>query len=280
LNDFQIVGIMLIRNEDVHIERAIRNVVDFCDKIIVADHQSRDRTFEICRGLAREYPKIDLRSIQHLFESFQALAPYYGTDTWIFAVDGDEIFDPIGLREMRVRLLSGGFSQDWNIFANTLNCIRLDMQAKKAWGYLAPPSRAGARLFNFSIIEDWPGATGERLHGEGIVFKNGFHAGLRCYLHQELEWEHSCFRYVHASFLQRSSLDARSRVKTRLNPDELLRIENTPNWLKKMLITLQIQLVQMFGRDWKNRKYKHGLLVEKDVSAFFRDEYEQEDQNG
>ena len=272
MSSMQIVGAMLVRNEDVFIERVVRNVVDFCDKIIITDHQSTDRTFEICKRLADEFPKIDLRRIQHLVESSQAIAPYYGTNTWIFAVDGDEIFDPIGLREMRGRLLSGGFSQHWNIFANTLNCIRLDMQAKKAWGYLAPPSRAGARLFNFSIIEDWPGAIGERLHGEEIVFRNGFHAGLRYYLHQELEWEHSYFRYVHASFLQRSSLDSRSRVKTRLNPDELLRIESTPNWLKKMLITLQIRLGQMFGRDWKNRKYKHGLLVEKDISTFFLDE--------
>ncbi|MCQ3935860.1 MAG: hypothetical protein DPW18_02315 [Chloroflexi bacterium] len=269
MSDYQIVGIMLVRNEDVFIERAIRNVLEFCDRIIITDHQSADRTFEICKRLADEFPKIDLRRIQHLAESSQAIAPYYGTNTWIFAVDGDEIFDPIGLREMRARLLSGGFSQDWNIFANTLNCIRLDLQVKKAWGYLAPPSRAGARLFNFSIIEDWPGATGERLHGEGIVFKNGYHAGLRRYLHQEMDWEHSYFRYVHASFLQRSSLDAKSRVKTRLNPDELLKIENTPNWLKRMWITLQIRLTQALGRDWKNLKYKRGPLVVKDVSGFF-----------
>jgi len=33
----QIVGNMLVRNEDVFIERAIRNVVEFCDKIIITN---------------------------------------------------------------------------------------------------------------------------------------------------------------------------------------------------------------------------------------------------
>ncbi len=271
MSGIQIVGIMLVRNEDVFIERAIRNIVDFCDRIIIADHQSTDRTFEICRRLSDEFPKIDLRRIQHLAESSQAIALYYGTNTWIVAVDGDEIFDLIGLREMRTRLLKGEFSQDWNIFANTLNCIRLDLRAKKAWGYLAPPSRAGARLFNFSIIEDWPGATGERLHGEGIVFKNGYHAGLRHYLHQELDWEHSYFRYVHASFLPRSSLHKANLFKTRLNPDELSRISNETNPIRKLAAMFKVRFDQLMRRDWKNQKYRRGPLVEKDVSAFFPD---------
>lgn len=269
MKDFQIVGIMLVRNEDVFIERAIRNVIEFCDRLIITDHQSTDRTFEICERLAKEFPKIDLRRIQHLIESSDAIAPYYGTISWIFAVDGDEIFDPVGLKEMRTRLLNGEFSKDWNIFANTLNCVKLDLNVKKAWGYLAPPSRAGARLFNFSMIDGWPGATGERLHGDGILFKDGYHAGLRRYLHQEMDWDHSYFRYVHASFLTRSSLDKTNLVKTRLNPDELMRITNEKNPIRKLAAMFKVHLAQLLKRDWKNQKYRHGPLMEKDVSAFF-----------
>jgi glycosyltransferase involved in cell wall biosynthesis len=260
---------MLVRNEDVYIERAVRNIVDFCDQIIITDHQSTDRTFDICKRLADEFPKIDLRRIQRLAESSRAIAPYYGTNSWIFAVDGDEIFDPVRLKEMRIRLLNGEFSKDWNLFANTLNCVKLDLKTKRAWGYLAPPSRAGARLFNFSIIEGWPGATGERLHGEGIVFKEGYHAGLRRYLHQELDWDHSYFRYVHASFLTRSSLDKVNLVKTRLNPDELTRITNERNPVRKLAAMFKVRFDQLVRRDWKNQKYRRGPLVEKDVSAFF-----------
>ena len=39
-----IVGIVLVRNEDVFVEQAIRNVAAFCDRIHVADHVSTDRT--------------------------------------------------------------------------------------------------------------------------------------------------------------------------------------------------------------------------------------------
>ena len=67
--DFQIVGIMLVKNEDVYIEHAIRNVMAFCDKIIIFDHQSTDHTFEICSRLADEFQKIELRRIQSPVES-------------------------------------------------------------------------------------------------------------------------------------------------------------------------------------------------------------------
>jgi glycosyltransferase involved in cell wall biosynthesis len=260
---------MLIKNEDVFVVRAIRNVLDFCDKIIIADHQSTDKTYDICYRLAEKYSKIELRQIQFLNESSAAIAPYYGTNTWIFAVDGDEIFDPIRLKEMRVRLLRGEFSKYWNIFANTLNCVKLDIESKRAWGYMAPPSRAGARLFNFSIIDDWPGATGERLHGDGIFFKQGYHAGLRRYLHEELDWEHSYFRYVHASFLTRSSLDVVRIVKTRLNPDEVTQVIMEKNVILKLIAMFRVRFAQLAKKDWKNQKYRRGPLVEKDVSDFF-----------
>lgn len=260
---------MLVRNEDIYVDCAVRNIIGFCDKIIITDHQSKDKTFEICSQLASKFSKIDLRRISHLSESSEAIAPYYGTNTWIFAVDGDEIFDPVGLSEMRARLLNNEFSKDWNIFANTLNCIKLDMKAQKAWGYLAPPSRAGARLFNFSMITDWKGSTGERLHGEDIQFKPGYNSNLRRYLHQELDWEHSYFRYVHASFLTRSSLDKLRLVQTRLNPDELLRVANEKNFLRKFVTALNVRFAQFTKKDWKNQKYRRGPIVEKDVSVFF-----------
>jgi hypothetical protein len=42
-----IVGSVLVRNEDVFLERAIRNVAAFCDRIFAVDHRSKDRTWEI-----------------------------------------------------------------------------------------------------------------------------------------------------------------------------------------------------------------------------------------
>lgn len=53
MKEIQIIGIMLVKNEDVFIERAIRNIVDFCDRIIITDHRFTDLTYKICEYLAK-----------------------------------------------------------------------------------------------------------------------------------------------------------------------------------------------------------------------------------
>jgi glycosyltransferase involved in cell wall biosynthesis len=267
--DFQIVGIMLVKNEDVYIERSIRNIIDFCDKIIITDHQSTDGTFEICRALAEIFPKIDLRSIQSPHESALAIEPYAGTNTWIFGVDGDEIYDPQGLKTMRKHLLNGLFSKDWCIFGNALNVISLDLDKKIAKGHLAPPCRPTSKLYNFSFIEWWINSS-ERLHGEDIKFKPGSDGGLRRYLHTEISWDQSYFRHLHMPFMKRSTQQKASFIKTRLNPDELMRADLEKYKLARLLRLLRIQVAQVFGFDWKNKKYRRGPLVEKDITQFFQ----------
>ena len=51
----QVVAVVLLHNEDVFAERVIRNVVDFCDRVHVADHVSSDSTWEIVSELAAEH---------------------------------------------------------------------------------------------------------------------------------------------------------------------------------------------------------------------------------
>ncbi len=48
----QVVGVVLVRNEDVFVEQAIRNIAAFCDRIYAVDHLSTDLTPEILRRLA------------------------------------------------------------------------------------------------------------------------------------------------------------------------------------------------------------------------------------
>jgi hypothetical protein len=36
----QIVGLVLVRNEDIHVGRAVANITAFCDRILLADHRS------------------------------------------------------------------------------------------------------------------------------------------------------------------------------------------------------------------------------------------------
>ena len=113
MSETQIVAVVLIRNEDLFIERVILNVLDFCDRIHVADHESTDGTSAIVRRLAAEHPKVEYRVVGHPSESHDMIAGYAGTPTWVMGVDGDEIYDPECLARLRPELLAGrydGFS--------------------------------------------------------------------------------------------------------------------------------------------------------------------------
>ena len=102
----EIVGIFLLRNEDVFVERSVLNVVEFCDRIIIADNFSNDNTWPILQSLAKEYPKIDLFQIRQIPQSHDLIAGLAGKDVWVFGVDGDEIYDPdeIGRASCRERV--------------------------------------------------------------------------------------------------------------------------------------------------------------------------------
>ncbi len=263
----QIVGSVQVRNEDIYIERAVLNILDFCDKVIITDHQSTDRTFEICRCLSDQYPKIELTTIQNLREATVALEPYFGTNTWIFGVDGDEIYDPVGLATLRCNLLAGVFSKHWCIFGNVLNVTSIDLKHKTAKGFLAPPSRSMTKLYNFSMIESWNNCS-ERLLGEDIRFKDGFNTKLRRYLHLEMSWDQSYYRCLHLPFMKRSSQQKLKLARTRLNPDEINTMKLEKNNLMRILRFTQIHTRRLFGVDWKGKKYRQGPLVEKDVASF------------
>src|SRR5438552_1230973 len=101
----RVVGIVLVRNEDVFVEQAVRNVAAFCDRIHAVDHVSTDGTWDILQSLARKYPHLDARRSHHAGESHALLEPYAGTKTWVFGVDGDELYDPTRLERFREELL-------------------------------------------------------------------------------------------------------------------------------------------------------------------------------
>jgi len=246
----------------------MQNIIGFCDEIIITDNLSTDRTYQICERLATQYKKIKLISIQHPREAALMLEPYFGTNSWIFGVDGDEIYDPQGLRVMRERILRGEFSGDWCLFGNVLNVISLDLKRKKVHGYLAPPSRSMTKLYNFALIENWANCP-ERLHGDEVTFKEGYHAGLRKYLYNDISWEQSNFRCLHMPFMKRSSRQKIRLSNTRLNPDEINYVNLQPTRFLKALREVELLIKQFLGKDWKSRKYLRGPQVEKDVTPFF-----------
>ena len=263
----RIVGIVLVRNEDVFVERAIRNISDFCDHIIVADNFSKDQTWEIVTLLVKDLVNIERHRIRKPSESHDLIKDYAGTHTWIFGVDGDEIYDPTGLREFRKDILAGRFDDWWVIFGNVLNCVSLDPRAGTATGHLAPPSRSMTKLYNFGLISAWRGPCIERLHGGTPVFKAGYDGSYRLNIHEKTAWEESKFRCLHTCFLRRSSMD---RKQTRERPN-IMEKSARGLGLRARLGFLRIPNTNT-STSWKRQKYLRGDEVTKDVTCFFCDQ--------
>lgn len=260
----QIIAIVLIKNEDLFIEAVLRNILDFCDHIFVCDHHSTDGTPAILRRLTTEQPKLECRVVDHPSESHDLIAGYAGSPTWVFGVDGDEVYDPAGLRRLRTDILAGQYNSSFKVLGNALNICKLDRLQHIARGYLAPPCRSMTKLYNFGAIAAWPPPCPERLHGGQITFQPGYGEQAVRQLHHEYTWEQSPFRCLHLCFTHRSSLDTRrdAKVKIRKGVGEgTMWAYNLRSWLFSLLGREDIPF---FKRDF----YMRGPLVEKDIHAF------------
>src|SRR5690606_18625709 len=102
----RIVGLMLLRNEDRFVTWAVRNVVHFCDELILLDNGSSDDTPARLAALTRSHPHVRVEPCDDPNTSQRALEGYAGQNVWVFGVDGDEIYDPEGLGRLRPRTLA------------------------------------------------------------------------------------------------------------------------------------------------------------------------------
>ena len=261
----QIVGISLVRNEDIFIDQAITNVAEFCDKIIVLDNLSTDNTWQQIQSLQSKFSHIEAHQINDYRDSHSYISGYAGSDTWVLGIDGDEVYDPSGLKRFRKQLLSGYFDNHWILFGNVVNCVELDVKRQKAKGYLSPPSRSMTKLFNFSALESWNGPC-ERLHGGQKCFRSGFDETQRLSLHEQYSWSESAFRCLHVCFIQRSSKEVRGEM-SRLQPGE------KPEWLKQLdrvgIGWLFSGVIENVRSPWKDSKYRRGEVQSVDVRMFF-----------
>ena len=260
----RVVGILLVRDEDLFVEQAVRNTLGFCDEFLAVDNGSRDGTPDILRRLAAESEgRLVYHRAEHPRVSHELVAPFAGTDTWVFGVDGDEIYDPAGLRRMRTRLEGGEFDRDWVIFGNVLNVRRMDAAVGKAEGHLAPPCRSMTKLYNFHAIDAWLGPCHERLHGGRPVFRRGFHEGLRRNLHEAEPWDKADFRSLHLCFLRRSSAEPAAAKPRRNIMDRYAR-----GWHQRTG-DLWRRLRGLDPVDWKEERYGRGPLVKVEAAPFF-----------
>ncbi len=96
----------LVKNEENFIYYAIKSVVDFVDSIIVFDTGSTDRTAEIIRGLAKEYPNkiiFEEKGVsdgKRHTELRQEMISRTKTD-WFMILDGDEVWTGRAMEEAK-----------------------------------------------------------------------------------------------------------------------------------------------------------------------------------
>lgn len=264
--DTQIVGILLLKNEDLFIERVIMNIIEFCDEIIVADNRSTDNTADLVWSLQKRFSKIRYFPIEHPSQSHELITGYAGKPVWIFAVDGDELYDPEGLSVLREKIMAGEFNDSWLLLGNVLNCIELDVLRGRAKGYLSPPCRSMTKLYNFSLIIDWSGDCPERLHGGEVTFNEGAHALARRNIHKEISWDDSFFRCIHLCFLRRSSKEKKNGKEFVIRKN--ITDKNSEGIIRK-IFSIGASLLGPKQRSiWKKEKYMRGELVQKDVSSF------------
>lgn len=191
----QIIGVVLVKDEDLHIAWVLNNILEFCDVILVLDNYSTDATYDIIADLAKQHPKIKLQRWRNARASQQALREYYATDTWLFRVDGDEIHNPAQLRALRERILADEFADTYSVSGGCLNCASVDFANQTARGYPAPPAAGGGGLFNMNLVTDWQNENRERLHGHPIFRQPPARQHVRV----------DDFKCLHLCFMQRSS---------------------------------------------------------------------------
>jgi len=259
----QIVGIVLVKNEDRFVGRAVRNIAAFCDSMLLCDNGSCDSTLGILKELADEFSHAELHSISHPSVSHDLLKRFAATPTWVFAVDGDEIYDPVRLAGFRVRVLSGEFDGLWRIKGNVLHCTWLSEDGVRARGYLATPSRSITKLYNFGVIQSWDGDTVERLHGGKVVFQSGFDDLKKLNFQESISWDETPLRCLHTCFLRRSSLDEDGGVRE--NIMEVYRGGITGT-LRRIGNRLRGRVTES---KWKKHHYRQGDEVMLDTSVFF-----------
>ena len=260
----QLAAVVLLHDEDVFAERVIRNVAGVCDRVHVADHASADRTWEVVSALAAELENVDARRIANAARSHDLVQPYVGTDTWVLSADGDELFDPYGLRAVRDDLEAGRYDDSFRLVPAMLHCVELAEGSATATGYLAPPARSGPKLFNFRVLRSWDGVHRERLHEGHPAFLDGWSWESVLNLGEQASWEETSFRCLHACFLRRSSLEPAEGDHVRLN------IAESNSYRRDMVGRVRRALSGRSTADtsWKLEKYRVGPVVTKDANPF------------
>jgi glycosyltransferase involved in cell wall biosynthesis len=218
----RIVGIVMVKNEELTIAEVLTRIADFCDYIRFIDTGSTDDTEE-CARAALDHANVpyDVFYEEYLTHTHQYVEPYVGTDTWVFGVDGDELYHPSDLAAMRKRLKTGHAGYAYQLKGMYLHVDRTwiaEDGRELAQGWLGPPSHNPTKLYNFANIESWSCDWQRTL----------FHAKTRrvrkgtTVIHALTPWHNAELRCVHLRWLPRTQSEVIRGHGGRLTPEDII----------------------------------------------------------
>lgn len=92
-------------NEEIHLERLLKNVISFADEIVIIDSYSKDGTLEIAK-------KYNCKIVHRKFDDFSsqrnfALQPSHYQSNWILILDADEYLTDELIEELNSKIRFG-----------------------------------------------------------------------------------------------------------------------------------------------------------------------------
>ena len=260
-----IVGVCLVKNEQNFVAWALMNAVEFCDKILVLDNMSEDRTYEIVCTIAKEHDHVEVIRVKDGNNTHQYIEEYAGKPVWIIKIDGDEIFAPSGLSKLKNRLHAGEFDNFWKIEASILHIIGIQFEVGKAFGYTQPAARGCMFLYNFNAIASWRAGRRERLYelNNSTEFRKGYSWDQIFPYWKCHTWSESEFKGLHLCFMPRSPLDAHSCPE-----DQLDSRFNIAEVRLSRRVARAVNRKYSSRPDYKMRLYAKGEVTEIDISDF------------
>lgn len=269
----QILGVWLLRDEEYFTAWSLMNAVEFCDRVLVMDNRSRDRTREIVEAVAARYGHIEIRDVEDAYDTHKYLEAFAGTRTWVFGVDGDEVYDPAGLVRLRTRLLAGAFDAHWHVVGHTLHALGLRFDRARAFGHAQPATPGITKLYNFGAVESWRPGRHERLHGlRSVVFRPGYGRDSVLHTWRREHWDGADFRCLHLCFMPRSPLDEPTgggdiEPTGRVNPAERMKARALLHRARRAVLR-RLDPRRDAKRNYKNRQYARGPVATFDIAGF------------
>lgn len=245
----KIIGVTILKDEDIWIGKAIENLLEFCDDFIILDNGSTDNTKEIIKKIG-----LDVIHESNLQKTHDYILDYVGKNYWIHGFGGDEIFDPTGLIQVREKILNGYYKNTFQVYPYFLHAIKLNDDYTQATGYLAPPSHPPGKLYNFNLIESWNNNYRNHIFLEKprILKKNIIEEDKDFH---KLSWDKCPYKCLHTRFFKRSTLEQKESIGGKLNPADLLGKNNKKDFGNKPNYN-------------ERKKYKIGDLTTVDIKKF------------